>query len=182
MRTKAYQRRSSVLIRGPSLLFLRGSPFWLTSIRFRPHTAVRLRLCRLGNFQILANLSRQQVVHFGMTWHRRPLIGRGISPPRVIASLANKPAAMLLQVLQEGTPLHTVNNSSEYPDSAAERASARLNSKASWRISRSDCSKSALVFSCAFTPGTSSIHPIHQSPSFLTMAVYVEFITAIYSR
>jgi len=94
----------------------------------------------------------------------------------MIATLADKLAAVLLQVLQKGAPLHTVTNSSEYPDSAAERASARLNSKASFKISRSDCSKSALVFSCAFTPGTSSIQPIHQSPSFLTIAVYVDFI------
>ena len=55
-----------------------------------------------------------------------------------------------------------------------KNCSERLYSRASERISRKEEINSSFVASWALTPGTSSIHPIHQSPAFFVIAVNVE--------
>jgi len=98
----------------------------------------------------------------------------------MISTLSDQFAAVLLKVLNKDSPLHTVTSSSVKLSSAAWRASARLNSSASERTSRNEERSSYFVFSCALTPGTSSIQPIHQSPLFLVIAVKVECMAKIY--
>ena len=100
-----------------------------------------------------------------------------VEPPRVSAALAKKRITMLLQMAQQLAPLHTITGSSMHSPSAARRASSRLNSRASTSASRNDFSNSVFVRSCAFTPGTSSIQPIHQSFRCFTTAVNVAFMS-----
>ena len=152
--------------------------------RLLRHTT--LRVGRLG-FRVLEYRDRGK--SFAPGYHLFPYVSE---PPNVCSlpgfpttndsALANQDTAMLVQVLNQRPPLHNTTNSSEKSFSAACRASCRLNSSASFRTSRNALRSSSLVFSCALTPGTSSIQPIHQSPLCLTMAVNVDLMRVNYAR
>jgi hypothetical protein len=88
-----------------------------------------------------------------------------IQPPGMITAFPNQFTAMVIGVAQQLAPLHTDRYSSSKPLSAAARASFRLNSSASAKITRRLASNSSRDRSWALTPGTSSTQPIHQSPS-----------------
>jgi hypothetical protein len=85
-------------------------------------------------------------------------------------TLAQESATARLQVLQQVATLHTAMSNPSNSPSAARRASARLSSSTSQSVSFSATSSSARERSWQFTPGISSIHPIHQLPSCLMTA------------
>jgi len=113
-----------------------------------------------------------------MSGNGRSLALEWVTPPRMVSSFSYQVAPMLMKVLKKGPPLHTVTSSSVKLSSAACRASERLNSNASERISRNEDISCSFVSSWALTPGTSSIQPIHHSPSFFVIAVNVEAMSA----
>jgi hypothetical protein len=88
------------------------------------------------------------------------------------AALAIELTAMCTQPAVERATLHTAMRTSSKCSAAAERASARLASSASCRVTRRVSRSVSREGSWQFTPETSSIQPIHHSPSCWTIAVY----------
>ena len=75
-------------------------------------------------------------------------------------------------------PFHIAICSSRKSIPTADRASCRLNSRASFSVALRVSSNCSCVLSWQFTPGTSSIHPIQKPLSCLVTAVYTLFIIA----
>lgn len=89
-------------------------------------------------------------------------------------------AAMLAKVSDQVSPLHAGIVTSSYSPDAALRAASRFSSRISANASRKLINNSSFVRSCALTPGTSSTQPIHQSASFLIIALYSMLLTKVY--
>jgi hypothetical protein len=129
-----------------------------------------------GNAEIFADFPDQDVIDFSMTGNGGVFIEACIKPPGVASTLSEELAPLLAQIFQEFRSFHTVIFSSWKPHPAALNASCRFISKASCNVTLKLAISSSRDLSWQFTPGTSSIHPIHQSPSFLRMAVYSDCI------
>ncbi len=130
--------------------------------------------------RIFADLIGQDTTDFGMARDGGPTVLCWVVPPGMIAALSKKLAAVTAQVTQQLAALHRAMRSSTNCSPAAASASWRLNSIASARTSLRLVKRSALVRSWQLTPGTSSIQPIHQSPSCFSTAVYSAFINKVY--
>src|ERR1051326_2532599 len=89
----------------------------------------------------------------------------------MFGSLAHEPATAGSQVPEQFAALHTRMASSSKSSLAAFNASARLNSKASFRADRKLLINSIRVLPWLLTPGISATQPIHQFPSRFTTAV-----------
>src|SRR5207248_9238441 len=128
-----------------------------------------------------ADLACQEVVYFVMSWNRGSSVVGGVEPPGMLGTLAKENAVMIAQMLDERMALQISMLASSYGPFAAASASLRFISSASERADRRFSRSSALVSPWEFTPGISSIHPIHQSPSCLITARYLGFIQRISS-
>lgn len=108
---------------------------------------------------------------------RGSFVERSVLPPRMAGTFAHEFAAVRPQMPEQFVNLHTAIRSSVYRSPADDKASSRLSSSASRSVTLRLSMSSSRVASWQLTPGTSSIHPIHQSPSCLTTAVYSLFIS-----
>lgn len=114
--------------------------------------------------KVAADLPHQFIANFRMTRDRGTTVQRSVDEPGVAAPLPIEFTAMLAESAVERAPLHTAMRTSSKCSEAAERASARLASSASCRVIRRLSRSSSRDASWPFTPGTSSIQPIHQAP------------------
>jgi len=108
---------------------------------------------------------------------RGSFVERSVLPPRMAGTFPHEFAAVRPQMPDQFVPLHTAIRSSVYRSPADDKASSRLSSSASRSVTLRLSMSSSRVASWQLTPGTSSIHPIHQSPSCLTTAVYSLFMS-----
>jgi hypothetical protein len=60
-----------------------------------------------GWYPVLADLERQNVPDFGVTWNRGALVLGGVVPPRMTRSFPQQCAVVRTQVAQQVTSLHT---------------------------------------------------------------------------
>jgi len=97
---------------------------------------------------------------------------------RNVLRFCDKFTALRAKMPEQLLPFHIAICSSRKSAPTADIASLRLNSRASFRVSLRVSSNCSCVRSWQFTPGTSSIHPIHQPLSCLVTAVYTLFIIA----
>ena len=95
-----------------------------------------------------------------------------VSPPGMAASLTNEFAAIVDEVSNQVAAFHGNMGISSKDSPAADFASSRFNSIASDNASRRFAISSSRVSPWQFTPGISSIHPIHHGPSCRITAVY----------
>jgi hypothetical protein len=78
----------------------------------RSDGASLLRRLWLLDPEVLADLPRKELVDLVVPRHGGSALGPWLSPPGVIATLANERASILLQVAQQIPPLHPTNGSS----------------------------------------------------------------------
>ena len=90
----------------------------------------------------------------------------------------DKLAALRAKMFEQILPFHIAICSSLKSFPTADIASFRLNSRASFSVTLRVSSNCSRVGSWQFTPGTSSIQPIHQPLSCFVTAVYILFIVA----
>ncbi len=151
-----------------------------------PYCRYRMSRRRSSWFYLMDGIPRslqvfgQDITNFGMARDSEPAVLCWVVPPGMIAALSKKLAAVTAQVTQQLAALHRAMRSSTNCSPAAASASWRLNSIASARTSLRLAKRSALVRSWQLTPGTSSIQPIHQSPSCFSTAVYSAFTDKVY--
>lgn len=129
-------------------------------------------------FKVFPDLSGQAIADFCMWRYGGTLFFLGGIPATMnidrLGAFSDEGAPLCSEVFDEFGSLHagTAIFSSLNPAPADAIASCRLNSIASYGVTRRLSTKSWRVRSWQFTPGTSSIHPIHQSPSCFITAAY----------
>lgn len=136
------------------LLIVMGGPMWLFSlIRVAEVGWIRNNITgldeesrrwepvispsgNLGYLQVFADFSGKMIVDFSMERYRRTGVQGGMMPPGMSRSFAQQLASMLAQIPKQFFPLHTAMGASSKFPPAALRASWRLRSRASLRVTR----------------------------------------------
>lgn len=129
-------------------------------------------MSRLANSQVATNLAGKMVRDFIVPWHSRAASAFRFSPPGMVSSLAYEFAPVVDEVSNQIAAFHGNMAISSKDAPAADFASSRFNSIASDNASRRFAINSSRVSPWQFTPGISSIHPIHHGPSCRITAVY----------
>ena len=127
---------------------------------------------RLGNTQVTTDFAGKVVRYFIMARHSGAASVFRVSPPGMVASLTYEFAPIVDEVSNQIAAFHGNMAISSKDSPAADFASSRFNSIASDNASRRFDISSSRVAPWQFTPGISSIQPIHHWPSCRITAVY----------
>ena len=123
--------------------------------------------------QISTNFLAQVVAYFGVTGNGGTFFECGIVPQGMFFAFSQFFASVLGEIFQKFPALHMVISSlSKFSPGDV----AGLISNISRRVMVKESTSSSLEASWQLTPGTSSIHPIHHSPSLPIVAAYVVFL------
>jgi hypothetical protein len=143
-----------------------------TRSRVRPSRALAADL-RFWNAEILADLSGEVLVDFGVTRNGRCPAG-GTDEDRMASTLPKQTTTALLQVADQRAPFHALTLSVSRMTGplpvdcwANSRLASRTIATASWRFARASSS----VAPCVLAPGSSSTKPMYPSGTWRKTAV-----------
>ena len=141
--------------------------------RPREQAVAALRLCsaRQRDAEIFADGESRRFFDLVVSREGRSAGVVGVAPVGMPAPFAQQSAAVVGEVAQKVAPFHAVTVTRSLVSAAASAAAARLSWSMSLRASWIESRSSARVRSWQLTPGISSTHPTHQSPSSWMMAV-----------